>query len=218
MWKILSVMVASHITHLAEKHQLLPTNHFGSRPGCTTMDTLHILAHKIKEAWCGSKVTAVLFLDIEGAFLNAIPLRLIHNLRKCRIPGKYINFIECMLNDRSTSLKFDGYISEPLAIDNSIGQGDPLSMVLYQFYNVDLLDIPSGKSKDALAYVDNTIMVATAESFTEAHEILANMMSRDGGVLDWSKTHNSPLEYMKLALIDFAHRSSRKVRTILQLP
>jgi len=218
MWKILSVIVASHITHLAEKHQLLPTNHFGGRPGRTTMDTLHILAHKIKEAWRGGKVAAVLFLDIEGAFPNAVPLRLVHNLRKRRIPGKYINFIERMLNDRSTSLKFNGYISEPLAIDNGIGQGDPLSMVLYQFYNADLLDIPSGKSEDTLAYIDDTIMVAMAESFTEAHEILANMMSREGGVSDWSKTHNSPLEYTKLALIDFAHRSSSKARTTLQLP
>jgi hypothetical protein len=29
--------------------------------------------------------------------------------------------------------------------------------------------------------------------------------------------HNSPLEFMKLALIDFAHRSSSKPRTTLQL-
>jgi hypothetical protein len=44
------------------------------------------------------------------------------------------------------------------------------------------------------------------------------MMCRAGGVSDWSKTHNSPLEYTKLALIDFAHRSNSKSRTVLQLP
>lgn len=90
-------------------------------------------------------------------------------------------------------------------------------MVLYQYYNADLLDIPRGKNKDALAYMDNTIMVATTETFAEAHEKLVDMMGWEGGVMEWSKTHNSPLEYSKLTLIDFAHRSSTKVRTNLQL-
>jgi len=143
----------------------------------------------------------VLFLDIEGAFSNAVPSRLAHNLRKCRILGKYVNFVERMLNSRSILLKYDGYMAAPLVIDNSIGQGDPPSMVLYQYYNTDLLDILRGKSEDALAYIDDTIMVAIAEDFTAAHEILVDMMCREGGVLNWSKTHNSPLEYLKLALI-----------------
>ena len=33
MWKVLMAIVANHITFLAEKHQLLPANHFGGRPG-----------------------------------------------------------------------------------------------------------------------------------------------------------------------------------------
>ena len=218
MWKALTAIVASHITHLAEKHQLLPCNHFGGRPGRTTADALHLLTHKIKETWCAGKVAAILFLDIEGAFLNAVPSRLVHNLSMRHIPGKYVTFIEKMLDGRSTLLKFDGHASEPIVIDNGIGQGDPLSMVLYQFYNADLLDIPKGKNEDALAYVDNTIMVATAATFAEAHVSLASMMSREGGVSEWSKTHNSQLEYTKLALIDFAHRSSSKIRLVLQLP
>ncbi len=218
MWKVLTVIVASYITHLTEKHQLLPLKHFSGRPGWTTINVLHILMHKIKQVWRAGKITAVLFLDIEGAFPNAVPLRLAHNLRKCRIPGKYIDFVERMLNSRSTLLKYNGYVAAPLKIDNGIGQGDLLTMVLYQYYNANLLYIPRGKSKDALAYVDNTIMVAIAKDFTAVHKILADMMCREGGVLDWSKTHNSPLEYSKLTLIDFAHRSSSKTRTLLQLP
>ena len=123
-----------------------------------------------------------------------------------------------MLNGRSTTLKYDGHTLEPIELENGIGQGDPLSMVLYQFYNADLLDIPRDKCEDALAYIDDTIMIATAENFIQAHGKLANMMCREGGVTEWSKTHNSPLEFTKLALIDFAHRSSSKTRMTLQLP
>ena len=154
MWKVVTVIVASHITYVTEKHQLLPANHFGGRPGRTTTDAMHLLVSKIKAAWRAGKVASVLFLDIEGAFPNANPERLVHNLRKRGIPAKYANFVHNMLRDRITTLKFDGYVSDPLAIDNGIGQGDPLSMGLYQYYNADLLDIPSGKDEEAVAYVD----------------------------------------------------------------
>ena len=218
MWKVLTAIIANHISFITEEHQLLPTNHFGGRPGRTTTDALHLLTYKIKQAWRSGKIAAVLFLDIEGAFPNAVPARLLRNLRKRGVPSKYVNFVSGMLRGRSTTLKFDGHTSDPIKIDNGIGQGDPLSMVLYQFYNADLLDIPRDKSEDALAYVDDTILVATAESFHEAHSKLESMMSREGGVSEWSKMHNSSLEFLKLALIDFAHRSSPKAKATLQLP
>ena len=218
MWKVLTAIVADQITFLTENHQLLPKNHFGGRPGRTTTDAMHLLTLRIKGAWHAGKVAAVLFLDIEGAFPNAVPERLVHNLKKRRIPRKYASFVNSMLRDRVTTLKFDGYSSAPIKIDNGIGQGDPLSMVLYQYYNADLLNIPSNKDEDAMAFVDDSFMLAIADTFEEAHEKLADMMGREGGVTEWCTAHNSPLEYSKLALIDFAHCQSQKSRPILQLP
>jgi len=29
MWKVITAIIANHITYITEKHQLLPTNHFG---------------------------------------------------------------------------------------------------------------------------------------------------------------------------------------------
>jgi hypothetical protein len=43
------------------------------------------------------------------------------------------------------------------------------------------------------------------------------MMSREGGVKNWSKMHSSPLEYSKLALINFVHSSKSKENPTLQL-
>ena len=106
----------------------------------------------------------------------------------------------------------------PIDIDNGIGQGDPLSMILYQFYNVDLLDIPTEKGETAIAYVDDTLLLATAVNFHEAHDKLVSMMTREGGVDAWSRVHNSLLEYSKLALIDFAHGRNGKIRPPLTLP
>ena len=173
---------------------------------------------KVKDAWCVGKVAAVLFLDIEGAFPNAVPEHLTQNLRKRGVPNKYVKFINNMLKDRVTKLKFDGFELENYSINNGIGQGDPLSMILYQFYNTDLLDIPANKSETAIAYVDDTLMLVVANTFEEVHLTLADMMTREGGVMDWSKSHNSPLEYSKLALINFAHSAKTKDHPSLLLP
>jgi len=60
---------------------------------------MHLLTNKVKTAWRAGKVTAVLFLDIKGAFLNANPERLVHNLRKRRVPAAYTMFVHNMLRD-----------------------------------------------------------------------------------------------------------------------
>ena len=140
MGKLLATIVTEDIVYFTEKHNLLPANHFGGRPGRTTMDSMHLVINRIKSAWRQHKVVAMLFLDIEGAFPNTVSDRLTHNMRKRKVPEEYVTFIERMLKDCRTKLKFDDYESEWVTIDNGIGQGDPLSMILYLYYNTDLLD------------------------------------------------------------------------------
>jgi hypothetical protein len=165
MWKVLMAILANQLTYYAEKHQLLPKHHFGGRPGRTTTDAMHLLTYKIKGTWHKGQVAAVLFLDIEGAFPNAMPFKLLHNLKNHKVPSKLINFTVGLLNGCVTMLKFDNHTSAPFPVDNGIGQGDPLSMALYQFYNANILDIPKGKNETAIAYVDDALLLAAADSF-----------------------------------------------------
>ena len=218
MAKVLTALIADLMTFYTETHQLLPAHHFGGRPGRTTTDAVHLLVHKIKDAWQKRQVTAVLFLDIEGTFPNAVTSKLEHSMRKRGLPETLIKFAELMLKNCSTILRFDNHTSEPILLDNGIGQGDPLSMALYQYYNADILEIPNRPQESAEAYVDNAILTATAKTFEEAHEILEEMMTRAGGMVEWSKSHNSSIEYSKLALIDFAHPGVKKTHPPLVLP
>jgi len=39
--KVLSACMAEDLTNAVEEHSLLPSKHFGCRPGRTTMDSLH---------------------------------------------------------------------------------------------------------------------------------------------------------------------------------
>jgi len=145
--KLLSSIVAKDLSFMCENHQqLLPVNHFRGQPGWNTSDAMHLLTHRIKGAWRRHKVAAMLFLDVEGAFPNMVTHWLLHNMRSHRVPESYVAFIEHMLTGWLTRLKFNGYMSEWASIDNGIVQGDPLSMILYLFYNADLLE-NAGKSE-----------------------------------------------------------------------
>ena len=123
-----------------------------------------------------------------------------------------------MVCDSSTTLQFDNNISEKIVIDNRISQGDPLSMILYQYYNADLLDVPNGAHEVASAYVDDAILIATAKDFKETHDILADMMNRAGRAVEWSTKHIFKFKFSKLALIDFTHRNCQKDHPKLELP
>jgi hypothetical protein len=216
--KVLTALMVELMTYYTETHQLLPAHHFGGRPGRTTSDAVHLLVHKIKDSWRKCQVTAVLFLDIEGAFPNTVTDKLLHSMRKRRLPERLVNFAGLMLENRRTTLRFDDHTSAPIMLDNGIGQGDPLLMALYQYYNADILEIPNSPQESAEAYVDDAILTATAKTFEEAHEILVEMMTRSGGMVEWSKSHNSSIKYSKLALIDFSHHGVKKPRPPLTLP
>ena len=139
--KLLSSIMAEDIVHLMEVHSLLPANHFGGRPGRTTSDLLHLLVDTVKAAWWRKQVVSALFLDIERAFPNMVTDCLLHTLRKHWIPERYVVFVNSMLTGCKNRLKFDDYLSKWFLLDNGIVQGNPLSMILYLYYNVDLLDI-----------------------------------------------------------------------------
>ena len=210
MSKVLTVLMANLMIFYTETHQLLPAHHFGGRPGRTTMDAVHPLVHKIKDTWCNCQVTAVLFLDIEGAFPNTVTSKLVHSMKKRHLPKVLVNFVKMMLDKRATRLPFDDHMLDPILLDKGNGQGDPLSMALYQYYNADILKIPSSPHELVEAYVDSAILTATAKTFKEVHNVLADMMNRPGGMIEWSKSHNSSIEYSKLALINFAHPGVKK--------
>ena len=216
--KVLTAILAEQLMYYVERYNLLPENHFGGRKGRNATDAVQVLVHRIKGAWRKGEVASALFLDIEGAFPNADNEQLIRNLTKRKVPSKLVHFTANMLRNRTTILRFDGYTSNTIKLNNGIGQGDPLSMALYQFYNADLLDIPKNKDEAAIAYVDDALLIATGKDFRSTHDKLKAMMTRQGGAIEWTEKHNSRFEYSKLSLIDFAHHSKKINRPPLTLP
>ena len=54
------------------------------------INALHYVTHKIKDSWRKKQVTSVLFLDIKGAFPNAVNEKLIANMIRRKVPTKIV--------------------------------------------------------------------------------------------------------------------------------
>jgi ribonuclease HI len=214
--KILSACIAKRLTSLADEFEWLPEHHFGGRKGRNTTDALHLLVKTVKDAWARGKVASALFLDVKGAFPHAHPDRLAANMEELGVPSAYINWMRAKFNGRTTNLAFDDFESTPLPISNGIDQGCPLSVIFYLIYNSPLVRIPRSKNEMCIAYIDDVTFVAIGESFEETHIILKDMVERDEGAMEWSRSHNSTFELDKTACIDFS-RSKEITRPVLKV-
>jgi hypothetical protein len=86
-------------------------------------------------------------------------------------------------------------------------------MVLFLFYNADLLEIVETDDQYSLAFVDNVNIAIEAKTFREANRQTRHLMEKPGGGYDWSKDHNSQFELTKLAAAGFSQKQVKKPGT-----
>ena len=107
------------------------------------------------------------------------------------------------LDSCHTCLIFDDFISDLFKILSGIDQGCPLSVILYAFYNSDLIDSARTKEGElAVGSMDDVALIVTGKTFPECHRNIRSFMERAGGGLDWSRTHNSAFSMEKFGLLN----------------
>ncbi|TRM65251.1 hypothetical protein BD626DRAFT_399228, partial [Schizophyllum amplum] len=132
-------------------------------------------------------------------------------MRKRRVPASYIRYLTLMFEDRSTRLRFDDFLSDPIAIDNGGEQGNPIMMIAFLFYNADLIDIAEGETGiDIPTIVDDATIVAEGCDFEETTAKLKHVMEKAGGGLDWAESHNSKFEIDKFAVLHCEPAQTRR--------
>ena len=154
-------------------------------------------------------MVSILFLDIKGAFLNAVTDQLLHNMKKRWLLEKIVQFIKRLLRGRSTRLKFNDYVLDPIPINNGVGQGDPVSLPLFNYYNADLLELST--ILQALGYVDNTMVMAIGEDYEETTQAIFEHMEGENGGFKWSADHKSKFKINKLAIMHLGHKKHRSL-------
>ena len=164
--KLIESVIAELLSHVMEKHQLILAQHYGGRPGRTGEEAMIMLMEKIMHAWKEREVYSTVFMDVEGAFNNIHHERLLHNMKKRKVPDFIVRWTESFLKERGTRVRFNGVESERICTNAGVPQGSPISPILYLFYNADLLDIP-GTRGSSLGFIDDIAYGVQGESDEE---------------------------------------------------
>jgi hypothetical protein len=91
--KVFESVIAEIMSYLTETNELLPAHHYGGRPGRSVEDAMMALSESIHKSWKEKKVYTAVFLDVAGAFNNVHHKRLLHNLKKRRIPTHLVKWL-----------------------------------------------------------------------------------------------------------------------------
>jgi hypothetical protein len=116
MGKILESVMATRLSYLVDTHGVLPPQHIGGRKAVTCDMALHRVIEAVHNAWRANKTAAILSLDVTGAFDFVSHTRLIHNLRKRRIGGRWSTWIASFLRDRSAILRLPELSTESFGV------------------------------------------------------------------------------------------------------
>ena len=107
-------------------------------------------------------------------------IRLLHNIRKRRVPILLLYWVADFLEERRTILAIGGFTLEERTANIGIPQGFPLSPILYLFYNADLLEICNNirLRTSATGFVDDINILTYSESTEENCEKLSKVYEK----------------------------------------
>ena len=98
--KLIESIIAELLSHVTEKHQLIPAQHYGGRPRRMGEEAMIMLVEKIMHAWKENEVYLAVFIDVTGAFTNVHHERLLHNIKKRKVPNFIVRWTENFLQGR----------------------------------------------------------------------------------------------------------------------
>ncbi|KAJ5094940.1 reverse transcriptase [Penicillium argentinense] len=200
--KAMEAVIAARLSFLVEEYQLLPETHIGGRKGRSCDHAIHLLLEQIHASWRNDdRVASLLTLDVSGAFDNASHRRLLHNLRKRRVPQCIIRWVGSFLRDRQTSLLMQEGDMGRFGVATGIPQGSPISPILYLFYNADLIDeIHHAAPGQVLVtgYIDDICILVWSKSSRKNCRLLQHLHQI---AETWEKRHASRFAPAKYGLM-----------------
>jgi len=103
--------------------------------------TLQLIIEKIYTVWSDirRRVVSLLNLNEKSAFDNVMHSRLLHDMKKRKVSKLLLEFVKNFLKDQRITIIIDDYTTMKRSMNINISQDSLLSLILYLFYNVNLL-------------------------------------------------------------------------------
>lgn len=204
--KVFETLITRRITHWAETNGVLAPGHMGGRRQHSTDDAFVIFTSWIYHKWREGKVVSGLFLDVKSAYPSVHKRRLADTLRKKKCPEYIVQQIETYLENRTTDLRLQDFLSEKFNVEDGLPQGSPLSVILYIIYNSTLLinlDVDVKSDKISLGFIDDiTHLVANKDVDLN----VMDLEEEGERALEWGRKHGAIFDKKKAQVMHFTHK------------
>lgn len=204
--KVFETVIARRLTYWAETNKVLAQGHMGGRRQHSTDDAFVILTSWVHHKWREGKIVSGLFLDVKSAYPSVHKKRLANTLRKQACPEYMVRQVEEYLDDRTTDLRLQDFLSEKFEVKDGLPQGSPLSVILYIIYNSSLLinlDVNMKSDKISLGFIDDiTHLVAN----TDIDLNIMDLEEESDKALLWGRRHGAIFDQKKAQIMHLTHK------------
>ncbi|KAI0997565.1 hypothetical protein K3495_g10621 [Podosphaera aphanis] len=193
---------------LAIKHQAVPQQLFGALPGRSAVDLFSCVIHDAEAARRNNKVTAMVALDVQGAFDAVLHKRLLHRMRNQGWPRSLCQRVESFLTRRRIRIRHQEGITQDKVVECGVPQGSPLSPLLFLLYIAIL--VQDGNKDNNFGYADDIAVLSTGSTAAEA---VANAQAEVENLVRLANEHKISFDSAKSDLLVIGGGPKKKMDT-----
>ncbi len=202
--KILKFIIFKHLQNVVKACNLILNIQMKACKHRLTNMTLQLITKKIHTVWSDMrrKVVSLLNLNEKSAFDNVMHSKLLHDMKKRKVSRLLLEFVKNFLKDQHIMITIDDYTTMKCNVNVNISQNSLLSLILYLFYNVNLLKAYDDiKLKTNFTNFVNDVNILTYKEFIKRNcRVLSKIYDR---CEQWSKMHDIKFSMTKHKLIHF---------------
>lgn len=204
--KLFEKLLLDKLQNNLDRNNIIPTHQFGFRSQHSTIEQVHKIFTKIKEAMEDNEYCIGLFLDVAQAFDKVNHDGLLIKIKKS-LPAKFFNIIHSYLTNRKFRVTVNNCSSKTYDINAGVPQGSVLGPVLYLLYTADL---PTDKEITTTTFADDTALIFTHKNPNTAARVIQEHMYK---IIDWTNKWGIKLNEEKTEQITFTlkKRSCRPI-------
>ncbi|KAI0995739.1 hypothetical protein K3495_g12440 [Podosphaera aphanis] len=154
------------MTQLAIEHHVVPQQLFGALPGRSAVDLVSCVVHDAEAARRCNRITALVTLDVQGAFDGVLHNHLLMQMRGQGWPLALCRWIESFLRQRRVKIRYKDGVTEDKVMDCDVTQGSLLSPLLSPLY-ISIL-IQKGSPNSRFGYADDIAIIRIGKDPGEA--------------------------------------------------
>jgi len=206
--KVLKFIIFKHLQNIIEACNSILNIQMKVHKHRLTDTTLQLIKEKIYTVWSNirRRVVSLLNLNEKNAFNNVMHSKLLHDMKKRKVSKLLLEFVKNFLKDWCIMIIINDYMMMKCSVNINILQDFLLSLILYLFYNANLLEACDDiKLKINFINFVNDINILIYEEFMKCNcRVLNEIYDK---CEQWSKTHDIKFLMTKHKLIHFTRTS-----------